>query len=39
MLDDTYWGVFPRERTRSPPRRSYATQHDQHGRRQANFLL
>jgi hypothetical protein len=36
MLDDAYWGLFPRERTRSPPRRNYATQH---GRRQTDSLL
>jgi hypothetical protein len=36
QLGDSYWGLYPRERTRSPPRRRHA---DQNGRRHDNNLL
>jgi hypothetical protein len=36
QLGDSYWGLFTRERTRSPPRRRHA---DQNGRRHDSTML
>jgi hypothetical protein len=36
QLGDSYWGLYPRERTRSPPRHRHMTQH---GRRYDSNLL